>query len=59
MVSDDYKRVVPDEYKDLPILQGRAEVVILIVKPDAQFNIDGKLYDKVDLKMIIDGYSFF
>jgi hypothetical protein len=40
-------------------LQGRAEVVILIVKPDAQLNIDGKLYDKVDLKMIIDGYSFF
>lgn len=44
MVSDDYKRVVPDEYKDLPILQGRAEVVMVIVKPDgSQFNIDGKL----------------
>jgi len=58
MVSDDYKRVVPDEYKDLPILQGRAEVVMVIVKPDgSQFNIDGKLYDKVDLKMIIDGYN--
>ena len=58
MVPDDYKRSVPDEYKGLPVLQGRAEVLMVIVKPDgSQFNVDGKLYDKVDLKMVIDGYN--
>ena len=29
-----------------------------IVKPDgSQFNVDGKLYDKVNLVMVIDGYN--
>ena len=58
MVPDDYKRDVPSEYNGLPRLQGRAEVMMVLKKPDgSQYNVDGKLYDKVELKMVIDGYN--
>lgn len=58
LVPDDFKRVIPDEYKGLPVLQGRATVEMTIKKPDgSQYDVDGKLYDKVDLKMVIDGYN--
>jgi cyclophilin family peptidyl-prolyl cis-trans isomerase len=58
MVPDGYKRDVPAEYDGLPRLQGRAEVSMVLKKPDgSQYNVDGKLYDKVELKMVIDGYN--
>ena len=58
MVSDGYKREIPSEYDGLPRLQGRAEVIMTLKKADgSQYDIDGKLYDKVDLKMVIDGYN--
>lgn len=58
MVPDGYKRDIPAEYDGLPRLQGRAEVVMILKKPDgSQYNVDGKLYDKVELKMVIDGYN--
>jgi len=58
MVPDGYKRDIPAEYDGLPRLQGRAEVSMVLKKPDgSQYNVDGKLYDKVELKMVIDGYN--
>jgi len=58
LVPDDFKRSIPAEYKDLPVLQGRAEVVMTLKKPDgSEFNVDGKNYEQVELKMIIDGYN--
>lgn len=58
MVPKDFKRVIPDEYKSLPALQGRAEVEFVLKKPDgSQYDVDGKLYDSVTIKMVIDGYN--
>jgi hypothetical protein len=47
-VPDDFKRKIPEEYADLPALQGRATVEMTLVKPDgSKYDVDGKLYDKV------------
>ena len=47
-VPDDFKRAIPEEYSNLPALQGRAEVEMVIVKPDgSQYDIDGVLYNEV------------
>lgn len=50
---------VPKEYANLPQLKGRAEVEFVIKKadPDAQFDIEGTLYDKAVLKVVVDGYT--
>jgi len=50
---------VPKEYANLPQLKGRAEIQFTIKKadPDAQFDIQGTLYDKAVLKMVVDGYT--
>jgi len=57
-VPDSYKRNVPAEYSKLPILSGRAEVEVVIVKADgSQFDVDGKLYDEVKLTLVLDGYN--
>jgi hypothetical protein len=56
MVPESFKRAIPEEYANLPSLQGRATVEITMKKPDgSQFNVDGKLYDKVKMQMVIDG----
>lgn len=58
LVPDDFKRDIPEEYKGLPALQGRAEVVMTLKKADGtEFNVDGKNYPQVELTMIIDGYN--
>lgn len=58
MVPKNYKIPVPDEFDNLPQLQGPARVAMTLVKPDkSQFNIQGELYDKVDLVLAIDGYN--
>ena len=57
-VPDDFRRQIPAEYSNLPVLQGRAEVSIVIKKPDdSKFDIDGKLYDEAVLKLVVDGYN--
>jgi hypothetical protein len=57
-VPDNFRRNIPEEYANLPALQGRAEVSFILKKPDgSNFDVEGKLYDKVELKMIIDGYN--
>jgi len=50
---------VPKEYRNLPQLKGRAEVEFTIKKadPEAQFDIQGTLYDKAVLKVVVDGYT--
>lgn len=58
LVPDDYKRSIPVEYSNLPVLQGRAEVEFVIKKPDGEpYDVDGKLFDQIQLKMVIDGYN--
>jgi peptidylprolyl isomerase len=58
LVPDDFKRVIPEEYASLPALQGRAEVEFVVKRPDGSaYDIEGKLYDQVKLKMVIDGYN--
>jgi hypothetical protein len=54
LVPDDFKRTIPEEFKDLPALQGRAEVEMVIKKPDgSQYDVDGKLYDQVYIYIYI------
>jgi hypothetical protein len=37
---------------------GRAEVAMTFKKADGtQYDVDGKLYDQVDIRMVIDGYN--
>jgi len=58
LVPDDFRRSVPAEYANLPQLQGRAEVAVTFKKADnSQFNVDGKLYDQIDMKLVLDGYN--
>jgi hypothetical protein len=41
------------------LLQGRAEVEMVLTKaePGEKFDIKGKLYDNVKVRMVIDGYN--
>jgi len=59
MVPAGYTVTVPSEYSNLPQLQGRAEVELELKKaePGEQFDIDGDLFEKVTLKMTIDGFN--
>lgn len=58
MVPAGYKAKVPDEYSDLPQLEGRATVEMELKKPNnAPFDVDGVNYPKAKLVMVIDGYT--
>ena len=58
MIPKNYKVEVPEEYANLPQLQGPARIAMTLVKPDkTQFNIQGDLYDKVELILAIDGFN--
>jgi peptidylprolyl isomerase len=58
MIPAGYKTIVPQEYKDLAQLQGRATVEMVLQKSDkSNFDINGKTYKQANLKMIIDGYA--
>jgi peptidylprolyl isomerase len=58
MVPKGYKTLVPDDYSDLPQLQGRAKVEMLIQKPDkGVFDISGVTFPEARLIMVIDGYA--
>ena len=42
MVNSGYKRSIPDEFKALPRLSGRAEVKMSFKRPGTEpFNVDG------------------
>mmetsp|Transcript_6132 Transcript_6132/g.13904 ORF Transcript_6132/g.13904 Transcript_6132/m.13904 type:complete len:467 (-) Transcript_6132:109-1509(-) len=58
MIPAGYETPVPDDYADLPLLRGRATVEMTLKKADGEtFNIEGKLYNEANMKMIIDGYT--
>ena len=58
LVPENFKREIPAEYANLPALQGRAEVDIVVNRPSGEkFNVDGKNYDSVQLRLVIDGYN--
>lgn len=49
---------MPNDYNDLPQLQGRATVEMILKKPDGEsFNIEGTLSKEAKMKIIIDGYA--
>jgi len=58
MVPENFKREIPAEYSNLPSLQGRAVVEMTITRPSGEpFNVDGKNYDKVPLRLTVDGFN--
>jgi hypothetical protein len=61
MVPDGYVTPVPQEYSDLPQLQKRATVEMLITKgagsESSQFDVNGVNYPQAKLVMVIDGYT--
>lgn len=58
MVPAGYKTTVPAEYNDLPQLQGRATVEMLVRKQNnAPFNVEGNTYPEAKMTMVIDGYA--
>lgn len=58
LVPDDFRRPIPAEYKGLPALQGRAEVEMVLRRPDgSQYDVEGRLFDEVRLRMVVDGYN--
>jgi len=58
MIPAGYETPVPDDYADLPQLKGRATVEMVLKKGDGEkFDIEGVLYDKAEMKMVIDGYT--
>lgn len=58
MVPEGYVTPVPEEYSDLPQLQGRATVEMVLKKPNGeQFDIEGTLSKEARMTMIIDGYA--
>jgi peptidylprolyl isomerase len=62
MVPPEYVRdleaSIPSEYDDLPRLLGRATVEFTLKKPNgAPFDIEGELFDKARLLMVIDGFT--
>jgi len=59
MVPAGYKTPVPDIYADLPQLEQRATVEMVIKKstPDGKFDINGVNFPEARMKMVIDGYT--
>eukprot|EP00522_Entomoneis_paludosa_P017186 CAMPEP_0172444822 /NCGR_PEP_ID=MMETSP1065-20121228/4823_1 /TAXON_ID=265537 /ORGANISM="Amphiprora paludosa, Strain CCMP125" /LENGTH=466 /DNA_ID=CAMNT_0013195523 /DNA_START=107 /DNA_END=1507 /DNA_ORIENTATION=+ len=59
MVPAGYKTPVPEEYSDLPQLQGRATVEMLVKKEKAgdTFDVNGLTFPEAKMTMVIDGYA--
>ncbi|CAN0402353.1 unnamed protein product [Ascophyllum nodosum] len=62
MVPPDYasklEANIPSDFNSLPRLLGRATVEFLLEKPGGEkFDVNGVLYDKVRLTMVLDGYT--
>eukprot|EP00536_Pseudo-nitzschia_multiseries_P010451 jgi/Psemu1/259002/estExt_Genewise1Plus.C_3190021 len=59
MVPKGYKTIVPEQYSDLPQLEQRATVEMLIKKAEsgAQFDINGVNFPEARMTMVIDGYT--
>jgi len=58
MVPANYVTPVPDDYNDLPQLQGRATVEMILKKEDGGvFDVNGQNFPTAKLTMVIDGYA--
>lgn len=58
LMITDFPFSVPEEYKNLPQLKGRATVELLVKKADNEpFDIDGVIYKEGKMKLVLDGYS--
>ena len=58
MVPEGFKRAVPDELKNMPILDNRARIEFEFDRPGGEpFNVDGVNFDKIKIEMVIDGYN--
>ena len=58
MIPAGYKTPVPEIYNDLPQLQGRATVEMVLEKADkSTYDVKGSTYSKAKMTMVIDGYT--
>ena len=58
LMVTDFPFKVPEEYKDLPQLKGRATVEVVLKKADDEvFDIEGTLYKEGKMTLVLDGYS--
>lgn len=59
MVPAGYKTPVPADYSDLPQLQGRATVEMVVKKADGKssFIVEGLKFPQAKMTMVIDGYA--
>ncbi len=58
LIATTYKQPEPPaEFAGLPWLKGRATVSFELKRPDGKFDVDGTLYDKLQLSMVLDGYT--
>jgi len=58
MIPTGYKTPVSSDYADLPQLEGRAVVEMVVRKPDnSPFDVGGVNFKEAKLKMVIDGYA--
>jgi cyclophilin family peptidyl-prolyl cis-trans isomerase len=59
MIATTYKQPAPpSEFtKTIPWLKGRATVEFELKRPGGKFDVDGTIYDKISLTMVVDGYT--
>ena len=58
LIADGFTQPVPpSEFDGLPWLKGRATLAFELKRPGGKFDVDGKLYDKLQLTTIVDGYT--
>lgn len=58
MIPAGYKTPIPAEYGDLPHLEGRATVEMVIKKAGGEnFDVNGETFPEAKMTMVIDGYT--
>jgi cyclophilin family peptidyl-prolyl cis-trans isomerase len=58
LIASSYTQPVPPkEFASLPWLKGRAKVDFVLKRPGGKFDVDGKLYDKLEMTTVIDGFT--
>ena len=59
LIASGYKQPLPpsDLVKELPYLKGRATIAWELKREGGKFDVEGKLYDKLNLVSVVDGYT--
>jgi cyclophilin family peptidyl-prolyl cis-trans isomerase len=59
LVATSFEQPVPPEQysSKLPWLKGRATIAMELKRPGGKFDVQNTLYDKLDITMIVDGYT--